>query len=83
MNKASIGDGIPIELFQNPKRWCCESAALSMPANLENSAMATGLEKVSFHSNHTKKALPKKLAESFKRGFNSTWTKNFQICKLI
>ena len=29
----------------------CESAALSMPANLENSAVATGLEKVSFHSN--------------------------------
>ena len=25
-----------------------------MPANLENSAMATGLEKVSFHSNHKK-----------------------------
>ena len=33
------------------KRWCCESAALNMPANLENSAVATGLEKVSFHSN--------------------------------
>ena len=33
-----------------PKRWCCESAALNMPANLENSAVATGLEKVSFHS---------------------------------
>ena len=30
---------------------CCESAALNMPANLENSAVATGLEKVSFHSN--------------------------------
>ena len=30
---------------------CCESAALSMSANLENSAVATGLEKVSFHSN--------------------------------
>ena len=28
-----------------------ESAALNMPANLENSAVATGLEKVSFHSN--------------------------------
>ena len=28
-----------------------ESAALNMPANLENSAGATGLEKVSFHSN--------------------------------
>ena len=27
------------------------SVALSMPANLENSAVATGLEKVSFHSN--------------------------------
>ena len=28
-----------------------ESAALNMPANLENSAVATGLEKGSFHSN--------------------------------
>ena len=37
--------------ISNPKRWCCESAALSMPASLENSAVATGLEKVSFHSN--------------------------------
>ena len=27
----------------------CESAALNMPANLENSAVATGLGKVSFH----------------------------------
>ena len=35
----------------NPERWCCESAALNMPANLENSGVATGLEKVSFHSN--------------------------------
>ena len=26
----------------------CESAVLNMPANLENSAVATGLEKVSF-----------------------------------
>ena len=37
--------------LSNPKRWCCESASLNMPANLENSAVATGLEKVSFHSN--------------------------------
>ena len=44
MNKASGGDGIPVELFQI-------SAALNMPANLENSAVATGLEKVTFHSN--------------------------------
>ena len=49
MNKASGGDGIPVELFQILKY--CESVALNMPANLENSAVATGLEKVSFHSN--------------------------------
>ena len=28
--------------------WCWESATLSMPANLENSAVATGLEKSAF-----------------------------------
>ena len=25
-------------IYSNPKRWCCESAVLNMPANLENSA---------------------------------------------
>ena len=30
-----------------------------MPANLENSAVATGLEKVSFHSQSQRKAMPK------------------------
>ena len=52
-NKASGRDGIPVELFQILKHLsvtCCESAALNMPANLENSAVATGLEKVSFNS---------------------------------
>ena len=49
MNKASGGDGIPV--ISNPKKWCCESAALNMPANVENSVVATGLVKVSFHSN--------------------------------
>ena len=43
-NKASGGDGIPVELFQMLKH----DAALNMQANLENSAVATGLEKVSF-----------------------------------
>ena len=52
MNKASVGDRIPFELFQILKiKGCCKSASLNMPANLENSAVATGLEKVSFHSN--------------------------------
>ena len=49
-NKASGGDGTPVELFQILKM-ICESAALNIPANLENSAVATKLEKVSFHSN--------------------------------
>ena len=49
-NKISGGDGIPAELFQILKDHAV-SAALNMPANLENSAVATGLEKVSFHSN--------------------------------
>ena len=49
-NKASGSDGIPVELFQI-LRVCCESAALNMPANWENSAVGTGLEKVHFHSN--------------------------------
>ena len=56
-NKASGGDGIPVELFQilkdklktlHSKK---ESAALKMPTNLEISAVATGLKKVSIHSN--------------------------------
>ena len=50
-NKPSGGDGIPVELFQILKDDAVESAALNMPANLDNSAVATGLEKVSFHSN--------------------------------
>ena len=53
-NKASGGDGIPVELFHILKD-DAESAELNMPANLENSAVATGLEKVSFHSNPKEK----------------------------
>ena len=48
MNKASGGDGIPAELFPILKD---DTVTLNMPANLEDSEVATGLEKVSFHSN--------------------------------
>ena len=51
MNIASGGDEIPVELFQILKKRCYESAAFNMLANLENSAVATGLEKSLFHSN--------------------------------
>ena len=50
-NKASGCDGIPVELFQILKDDAVKSSALNMLANLENSAVAKGLEKVSFHSN--------------------------------
>ena len=44
--KASGGDGIPVELFQIIKddAVSAESATLNMSANLENSAVATGLK---------------------------------------
>ena len=51
MNKASGSDEIPVELFQILKDDAVKSAALYMPANLENSAVATELKKVRFHSN--------------------------------
>ena len=51
MNKASGGDGIPIELFQILKDDAVKVLHSIMPANLENSVVATGLERVNFHSN--------------------------------
>ena len=50
MNKASGGDRIQVELFQ--------SAIFNMPTNLENSAVATGLENV-FSFQSQRKAMPK------------------------
>ena len=50
INKASGGDGIPVELFQILKDDAVKEV-LNMPANLENLAVATGLEMVSFRSN--------------------------------
>ena len=49
MNKASGGNGIPVELFQILKDDVVK--VLHWIANLENSAVATGLEKVSIHPN--------------------------------
>ena len=44
-NQGTGDDGIPTDLFQILK-----DDALNMSASLENSAVAKGLEKVSFHS---------------------------------
>ena len=51
-NKTSGGDGIPAELFPILKD---DTVTLNMPANLEDSEVATGLEKVSFHSSPKEK----------------------------
>ena len=51
MNKASEGDGIPVELFQILKDDAVKVLHFNMLANLQNSAVATSLEKVSFHPN--------------------------------
>ena len=50
-NKASGGDGIPVELFQILKDDAMIKCCAQYASKLENSAVATGLEKVSFHSN--------------------------------
>ena len=50
MNKASGGDGIPAELFQILKDDAVKVLHSTLPANWENSAVATVLEKVNFHS---------------------------------
>ena len=68
-----------------------------MPANLENSAVATGLEKVSFHSNpkkgnakecsnyHTTVLIShssKVMLKILQARLNSKWPVNFQMFKL-
>ena len=72
--KASGDDGILAELFQILKRWCCENATLSMKANLENTAVPTGLEKVSIHSNPKERQCQR----MFKLLHNCTHLSSFQ-----
>ena len=47
-NKASGGDGIPVELFQILKD---DAVKVLHSIRQQNSAVATGLEKINFHSN--------------------------------
>ena len=59
MNKANVGDGIPVELFQIRKDDAV-STALNMPGNMENSVVATGLE-MSVLLQSQGKAMPKNI----------------------
>ena len=65
-----------------------------MPAKLEKSAVATGLEKVRFHSNPKERQCQRMLkvphscshltcSKFSKSGFSNTWTMNFQMLKLV
>ena len=58
MNKASGGDGIPVELFQILKDDAVKVLHSMCQQNLENSSVATGLEKV-FSFQSQRKAMPK------------------------
>ena len=58
-NRDSGGDGIPIELFQILKDDAVKVLHSIMSANLENSAVVTGLEKVKFSFQSQRKAMPK------------------------
>ena len=40
-NKASGGNGIPAEVLKNPKKWCYQSAAFNISADLENATVAS------------------------------------------
>ena len=51
MTKGTGGDGIPVELFQILKDDAVKVLHSVCQQIVKNSAMATGLEKVSFHSN--------------------------------
>ena len=58
-NKASGGNAIPVDLFQILKDDFVKVLHSFMPENLVNSAVATGLEKVHFHSNPKERQCPR------------------------
>ena len=74
-NKASGGEGIPVELFQILKDDVVKVLHFNMPANLENSAVATGLEKGSFHSNPKERQCQKNVQTTAKLHSSHTLAK--------
>ena len=86
--------GIPAELFQILKDDAAKVLhSICQSAILENSAVATGLEKVRFHSNPKEGQYQRMFklpyncthftcSKSVKLCFSSTWTEKFQMYKL-
>ena len=90
-DKASGGGGIPAELFQILKDNAVK-VLHSICQQIWKTAVATELEKVSFHSNpkecsnyqqlYSFHMVARLCSKSFKLGFSSTWTEKFQMYKL-
>ena len=93
-NKASGGDGIPVELFQILKDGTVK-VLHSICQQICKTQQWTGKDQFSFQS--PRKAMPKNVptavqlpssrtlkycSKFFKPGFNSAWTMNFQMFKL-
>ena len=98
MNKASGGDGIPVELSRILKDDVVKVLHSSCQHIWKNSTVATGLEKVSFipipkkdkekNAQTTAKlysshTLVKQCSKFSKPGFSNTLTVNFQTFKLV
>ena len=97
MNKVSGGDGIPVEIFQILKD-NAGKVLLSVCQQIWKTQQWTQTGKGQFSFQSQRKAMPKnaqtttqlhsshmqaKWCSKFsKLDFNSTWTKNFQMCKL-
>ena len=97
MTKANGGDGIPVDLFQIQKMmlWKCCTQYANKFGKL-SSGHRTGKGQSSFQSQrkampknaqttaqlHSSHMLARPCSKFFKLGFNSTWTKNFQMYKL-
>ena len=80
-NKASGGDGIPVELFQILKMmlWKCCSQYVSKFGNL-SSGHKTGKDQ--FSSQSQRKAMPKNVSVQFSRSVvsDSLWHHGFPVC---
>ena len=97
-NKASGGDGIPVELFKSQKMmlWKCCTQYVSKFGKL-SSDHRTGKGQFSFQSQrkempknaqttaqlHSSHTLVKWCSKFSKPGFSNTWTVNFQMFKLV
>ena len=97
-NKASGGDGIPVELFPILKMmlWKCFTQYASTFAKL-SSDHRTGNSQFSFQSQreempknaqtsaqlHSSHILVNECSKLSKSGFSNTWTENFQMFKLV